>query len=618
MEVETHRRADIQILRGISVLAVILFHLDPQRFPNGYLGVDAFFVVSGFVVGPMVLRIFEKSPFRTTRTKWILFYKTRFFRLAPALGATLGLSAFFLFLVGPIQDQRYFSAQGIAAIFLLSNVQAARLSGDNYFQPNPNPLLHTWSLSIEEQIYFIFPTLMLFAFVFFKKRIQFVPKVIFVICYLIYFFVLRQETPSLIDLTPGQLYYSPIFRLWEFAIGAMLGIGSSRRIPKYYFFITFPILTILIFSRVEIGIFSPEVVCILIAVLLASESTSKQTNRFARTLAWTGDRSYSIYLVHLPIIYINKHSQYVPQINHRFFLIISIIEILLAGQLLWRFIEYRFRIKFSEQSRLTWTKGTLIFTLVPLILLSAVRIGSTNYYGFTDEPKIQGTISCLKLGKFGECNSPVDNPKGKYLLLGDSHAAALSQTFISVMNSHGIYAVVMSGRGCQTYGTSVSNLGCGEYRTGALEYLQANPGTQVLVVQRSSSIQSIEPYDEYLHKIVIGLKEISKFASKVTVLGPNPEFPIGNSQGYFFDLIKKQGEFPKNKMIRNPFQDNEFYQANLNRHGIDYVSTSNMFCKKAACVYKVNNRLLYWDEDHLSLDGAKYLSPLLVSLATRV
>lgn len=618
MEVETHRRADIQILRGISVLAVILFHLDPQKFPNGYLGVDAFFVVSGFVVGPMVLRIFEKSHFRTIRTKLILFYKTRYFRLAPALGATLGLSAIFLFLVGPIQDQRYFSAQGIAAIFLLSNVQAARLSGNNYFQPNPNPLLHTWSLSIEEQIYFIFPTLMLFAFVFFKKRIKFVPKVIFVICYLIYFFVLRQDRPSLINLTPGQLYYSPIFRLWEFAIGAMLRFGSSRRIPKYYFYITFPILTILIFSRVEIGIFSPEVVCILIAVLLASESTSKQTNRFARILAWTGDRSYSIYLVHLPIIYINKHSQYVPQINHQFFLIISIIEILLAGQLLWRFIEFRFRIKFSEQSRLTWTKGTLIFTLVPLILMSAVRIGSTNYYGLTDEPKIQGTISCLKLGRFGECNSPVDNPKGKYLLLGDSHAAALSQTFISVMNNHGIYAVVMSGRGCQTYGTSVSNLGCGEYRTGYLEYLQANPGTQVLVVQRSSSIQSIEPYDEYLHKIVIGLKEISKFASKVTVLGPNPEFPIGNSQGYFFDLIKKQGEFPKNKMVRNTFQDDEFYQANLNLHGIDYVSTSNIFCKKEACVYKVNNRLLYWDEDHLSLDGAKYLSPLLVSLATRV
>ncbi len=615
MEVETHRRTDIQILRGLSVLAVILFHIDPQKFPNGYLGVDAFFVVSGFVVAPMVLRIFEESQFRSIRTKLILFYKTRYFRLAPALGVTLGLSAVFIFLLGPVQDQRYFSAQGIAAIFLLSNVQAARLSGNNYFQPNPNPLLHTWSLSIEEQIYFVFPMLMLFAFIFFKKRIQFVPKVIFVICYLIYFFALRQGTPSLINLTPGQLYYSPIFRFWEFAIGAILGFGSSRPIPKYYFYIAFPILTILIFSRVEIGIFSPEVVCILIAVLLASKSKSKQTNVFAKILAWTGDRSYSIYLVHLPIIYINKHSQYVPQINHQFFLIISIIQILLAGQLLWRFIEFRFRIKPSEQSRMTWTKGTLLFTLAPLVLMSAVRIGSTNYYGLTDEPKIQGTISCLNLGRFGECISPIDNPKGKYLLLGDSHAAALSQTFISVMNKHGMSAVVMSGRGCQTYGTSASDLGCGEYRTGALEYLQANPGTQVLVVQRSSSIQSVEPYDDYLQKILIGLKEISKVASRVTVLGPNPEFPVGNSQGYFLDLFKKQGEFPKNKMISNSFQDNDFYQANLNLHGIKYVSTSNTFCKMESCVYKVDNRLLYWDEDHLSLDGAKYLSPLLVSLA---
>jgi peptidoglycan/LPS O-acetylase OafA/YrhL len=617
LEVETHRRADIQILRGISVLAVILFHLDPQRFPNGYLGVDAFFVVSGFVVAPMVLRIFEKSHFQNIWSNLILFYKTRYFRLAPALGATLGLSAFFIFLFGPIQDQRYFSAQGIAAIFLLSNVQAARLSGNNYFQPNPNPLLHTWSLSIEEQIYFIFPLFMLFAFVFFKKRIQFVPKVIFLTCYLIYFFVLRQGALPLIDLTPGQLYYSPIFRLWEFAIGAMLGFGTSRRIPKYYFYIAFPILIILIFSKLEIGIFSPEVVCILIAVLLASKYTSKQKNLFAQTLAWTGDRSYSIYLVHLPIIYINKHSQYVPQMNYQFFMMISIIQIFLAGQFLWRFIEFRFRIKSSEQSRITWTKSTLVFTIVPLILMSAVRIGSTNYYGLTNEPEIQGTISCLNQGRFGECISPVENSMGKYLLMGDSHAAALSQTFITVMNKHGIDAVVMSGRGCQTYGIAASDLGCGEYRTGALEYLQANPGTQVLVVQRSSSIQSIEPYDDYLQQIVIGLKEISKVASRVTVLGPNPEFPTGNSQGYILDLIKKQGEFPKNKMIRNSFQDNDFYQARLSSQGINYVSTSNAFCKKETCMYKLDNKLLYWDEDHLSLDGAKYLSPLLESLAKR-
>lgn len=146
---ETKHRKDIQILRGLAVLAVVLFHSYERTFPLGYLGVDVFFVISGFVVTPLILRIFTRTTFRGKISSLKYFYERRFYRLAPALTVTLVLSAIAILLLGPIVDHQKFARQGIATLLLLGNFGAYRYSGD-YFSPNPNPLIHTWSLSVEE------------------------------------------------------------------------------------------------------------------------------------------------------------------------------------------------------------------------------------------------------------------------------------------------------------------------------------------------------------------------------------------------------------------------------------------------------------------------------------
>ena len=158
---ETKYRRDIQVLRGLAVLAVVLFHTKESYYPLGYLGVDVFFVISGFVVTPLILRIFTdqvNEGWRLTNLKF--FYKRRFYRLAPALAVTLAISAVSIFLFGPVGDHLRFAKQGIATLLLVGNVGAYKYSGD-YFSPNPNPLVHTWSLSVEEQIYIFLPLILM-------------------------------------------------------------------------------------------------------------------------------------------------------------------------------------------------------------------------------------------------------------------------------------------------------------------------------------------------------------------------------------------------------------------------------------------------------------------------
>ena len=150
-----NRRSDIQYIRAISVIAVLLFHSKSNIFSNGYLGVDAFFVISGFVVSPLIINIFSCEP-KDFKNNISLFWYKRLFRLAPALVITLVSSALLVSMFGRTYDLATFYKQGLGVNLMLANLVANNVSKD-YFHSGPNPLIHTWSLSVEEQIYIFLP-----------------------------------------------------------------------------------------------------------------------------------------------------------------------------------------------------------------------------------------------------------------------------------------------------------------------------------------------------------------------------------------------------------------------------------------------------------------------------
>ena len=222
----SHYRSDIQVLRGIAVLAVLLFHAEEEFFPLGYLGVDLFFVISGYVVTPLILRVFT-GPSDGLVSRLKDFYERRFYRLAPALASTLVLFAFIIFIIGSISDHQRFARQGISTLLVVGNLGAYRYAG-NYFTPNPNPLIHTWSLSVEEQIYILLP---LFLIIFLLKSKDIKRSAVSVYCSIMVlsfiFFLFPEilnplyEKFGIYDLSKFS-FYSPLGRVWQFMLG---GIG---------------------------------------------------------------------------------------------------------------------------------------------------------------------------------------------------------------------------------------------------------------------------------------------------------------------------------------------------------------------------------------------------------
>ena len=132
------KRSDLQAIRGIALTFVLLYHAKKSFIPNGYLGVDIFFVLSGFVVTPLMLKILDTESIPKTRQNLLHFYKKRFLRLIPAIGASLLLLFPAIFLLSPIEDLDSIYRQALSTLYGFGNVGAYKYSGD-YFTPLLNP-----------------------------------------------------------------------------------------------------------------------------------------------------------------------------------------------------------------------------------------------------------------------------------------------------------------------------------------------------------------------------------------------------------------------------------------------------------------------------------------------
>ena len=343
-------RADIQTLRGVSVLAVVVFHLTPVRFPSGYLGVDVFFVISGYLITPKIIEIISKKNQRNIRMNLFSFYSKRFHRLAPALFWMLTISYPVIILLAPTNDLPIFFKQSIATWLGLGNIGAA-LNTPDYFNPNPNALLHTWSLGVEQQIYFALPIVLWFFTL--KKTLK-------IISVFFYLFLISFVTYSILQYFDGSLeifnvsisnmtYFSTITRAWQFLFGGLIWFCSKNlrlirlRESNTSYLILF-LLVILLFSNKTFDLFTNSVLATLLTGMFLLITKSKSYNSIIfKFIIWLGDRSYSIYLVHLPIIYIARYAPVLGGNESRsLHLIFSLILILLLSEILYKKVEIKY------------------------------------------------------------------------------------------------------------------------------------------------------------------------------------------------------------------------------------------------------------------------------------
>lgn len=314
----SHHRSDIQWLRGLAVVAVIVFHAKESLFPSGYLGVDVFFIISGYVVAPLLMHVFDHPSLSIVVKRLLSFYRRRFWRLVPTLGFVIGISVFLVFLFGSPSEHWRIAQQGLYSLVILGNLGAIKFSG-NYFSPIPNPFIHTWSLSVEEQFYVGIPFVFLLIIILSRNRNEFrlVAIALFALLSFSSFsfpaffstFFTRFGFPTEIDFA----FYSGLARCWQFLIGLGAYFISSRhknspttsRMGNFAFLT----LVVLLFSNLEVGTYLGSILSSLFTlVALYFGVTSKYMNPLSGTFNWIGDRSYSLYLLHMPLLYLAKYS----------------------------------------------------------------------------------------------------------------------------------------------------------------------------------------------------------------------------------------------------------------------------------------------------------------------
>ena len=430
-------RPEIDGLRALSVLAVLLFHAD-VACPGGYVGVDVFFVISGYLITRLILRDFDAGTFSFAQ-----FWERRVRRILPAsLFLTVCvLLAGYLFLVpSELED---LAKSAVSHLLLASNVYFWRLDWYGYFGVNADaqPLLHTWSLSIEEQFYFFYPFLLYVL----RRRSRATICAVLSGCWIASFLT------SVWGLTIGDQRIATFYLLptrgWELLTGAMVAVGFGRSIPVPRLAAEIASIVglagivgpIFLYDRATLfpawAALPPCLGCGAVIALNAQRATLVGRALARKPFVSIGLISYSLYLWHWPIFSFHRicFGALLPPAEAWMLIAAS----LAAGWFSWRFIETPFR-----EHRLGFRRATLFAqAAAAAVLLLAVSSWFWREEGFRDR-SLSTLIALEKDVDFADDDYVVkaggedfEYPtlgvphvaRIDFAVWGDSHAQALDQ-----------------------------------------------------------------------------------------------------------------------------------------------------------------------------------------------
>lgn len=543
-------RADIQGLRALAVVLVVTNHAG-LPVPGGFVGVDVFFVISGFVICGLLVRELETRGAVDVKR----FYRRRFLRLTPALGAMVGVVAFLSFaILSPLGTQQTTGSTGIAAMLLVANFVIARQVGD-YFGPaaDMNPLLHTWSLSLEEQYYLAFPALLIGAWFFGRRRGRQLPLALAALAFL------TAGSLALAVMPQAVGYYSPFPRIWEFSIGALAFLASKRH-PRWQGapgIATAGFILILI-AAFAFGTTTPfpsvwTTVPVLgtALVLVGSRPDSPVTRLLSsRAAIWTGDRSYSLYLWHWPlIVFAFALLPGVPLVG----VLAAAISVPVAMASYSR-IEQPLR-HWSGSNRRMLTAIVPCAVGVPIVICLGLLFSSTQGYWNADVramqarmvPTLTERLGCtggfLPLPDPETCVRNASSEGRPVYLVGDSSAGQFAEALDGAATFLGRPAFLYTYGGCPLgFPVSVNGRefrpGCSDYRASVDTWLASTePGTVVLsnaeFYLRDPQMEAFGsgvPRGSYLREFesaMVGLIErLQSYGHHVVVIQPVPNFRL--------------------------------------------------------------------------------------------
>ena len=650
-------RPDIDGLRAISIISVLIYHGNFEFFGNkvfkgGFLGVDIFFVISGYLISSIIFQeyhLYNKFNFKN-------FYNRRIRRIIPVLLfitlLTIPFSYYYLLPNNLIE----FSNSIFFSTFFISNIyfiyDSLQYGGD---QSILKPFLHTWSLSVEEQFYLIFPLMMIFILRFFNK---FLLIILFAILILSLSFA---EWGSV----NNQLnnFYLLTSRIWEIFFGVIISLLHHKNfmIIKNKYFINFLTIVSLLIIFISLTIFGNELQhpslftllpVLATSLIIYSNTENTVVGKFLSLnfLVYIGLISYSLYLWHFPIL----SFMFLMGLDDNFFSFLGLFISFPFSILTYKFIETRFRDKKKINNK---TCYLLIFISITSIILFVFLSHKTE--GFKNRSNIlfkkdlsekpweilknsNDEICHLKIKEF--CKFISKDSTQNIFLLGDSHMITLGKSLYEYTNENNINLITMTNGGCYFFPdfdyidlkTKEVAFGCNkQYQQLRINHILENKNSIIIIggnINRYLSNKNLngEPSEfifansnfTFLRSFQKNLAKILQ-NNKVILVYPIPEIPfyplteIYNRSGSLnYDNLRKYIE--NNNTTTN--LKNYFSRSQKSFEFLDSFNDPNLYrvyphktlCDNLECFVSNKDELFYFDSEHLSVSGASKLTDLII------
>jgi len=652
LQVPKKYRPEIDGLRAFAVVVVLVNHFNNDFLPGGYLGVDIFFVISGYVITSSL----SGRSSETFKEFISGFYKRRIKRLVPALSVFVVLlsGAICLFNPSPGVDLQ----AGLLSLFGLSNIHLFRQSIDYFGQvSNLNPFTHTWSLGVEEQFYLVFPFIIWFSG--FARQSRDGARNLFVglvalstLSLFSFLYLYDQNQPAAYFLMPA--------RFWEMAAGCLLFIGFQKRISFEKVLEKVPPLVVLLAmllimcSKASSTPLATIGIVVLSSVLIASLKRGTLAYKLftLEKVVYVGLISYSLYLWHWGVLALLG----LTIGTSVYALPLYVFGSFAAAVISYEFIETKFR-------RLDWAKspvGTVGKGFAVLLLSSGVLVSlksglsSYMYAGRGIGVKSRSQTAAKKyIGEFSRRNAQdcqniigdgysleemvrkcstsdqIFEGSDRFLVfIGDSHSGMLMPLSEQLFFRDKIQSLDLFNDGCTVPQLDIAQGRCLHMNQVVLDLAKIYKDRAVFVW----SSNFIGP-DNYINDTVKLADEVAEYGSSVVVMAPNPLYPGLAGGGVvdknvcqieWFRPVFALGEGCKNgfRIIRKDALYNKervYYVMRLEEHA---KNNSKFFvydlfeplCFKSSplgkwCTPYKDGDLVYYDDNHINISGAKTLHP---------
>ena len=658
-------RTDIQALRAAAVLLVVIYHLWPARVPGGFVGVDVFFVISGFLITAHLLREFEDSG----RIRLTAFWARRARRLIPASLLVLLATAIATLVWVPGAYWRQFFGEIIASTFYVENWYLAAASTDYLAAENvASPVQHYWSLSTEEQFYILWPLIILGVAVLARLlgrggrsaialALGAVVIASFVLC------VVLTATD------PAVAYFATPVRAWEFGAGGLLALAVARRPVRS------TVGAALLAWLGWIGIASSAFVitgdtpfpgwaaALPVLATLAVLAADEPSARWAPTAAlrWapvqrTGDWSYSIYLWHWPLIILVPYMMGAASTGPVKVAILA-VSVLLAA-VTYRWVENPLRR--SRSGMLARSRGTLLATaaaMAAVAVVASVGMMATTVRATSPEAQAAATAageSCIGVTAFAqnaECRAVVEDrgvrpdvasvlddtgnafdcyeyeqvaqPKTctfgsqapdaiHVALIGDSHGAMLIPGLRTVAEERKWRVTTWVGNGCVWRATEREPDECDDRREAVDSALRSDPVDVILMTARRAPDTSAAESARAEALYAEGWQQQISAGARIVVIADNPRVDQaafdcvlreGGNAGAAQDcaVSRQAGYSPRDVLA----------EAAASSGLAAVLDLDDLYCVDGRCPLVAGDVMMYRDHHHITATYSREIAPVL-------